>query len=286
MSNTAEPWAQPVQIITLPVLRRGAVEASRLSELLRLMQVEEGITPMTDSQPVSLCQVRAGDTLFHEGGRAETVHFVRVGTFKIFTTAEDGYEQVVGFAERAEMLGFDALASECHPTAAVALEDAWVFNVRTPDLFTWCQAVPALNRALHHASSRQIARSSELADVMAAVVAEVRLARFLVHLAGHREALGHSPRRFVLRMTRRDLASYLGVAHETVSRAFSALAQWGCLRVCVREVEIVDFERLKSFGRCTRSLLAEPAAPNRSPRRAVRTPVDRHVSTSTQALST
>lgn len=283
MSNTVEPG--PAQIITLPVLRRGAVEPSSLSEVLRLMHVEEGITPLTDSQPVNLCQVRAGATLFHEGGPAETVHFVRVGTFKIFTTAEDGYQQVVGFAERAEMLGFDALGPGRHPTAAVALEDAWVFSLRAPDLFTWCHAVPALNRALHHASSRQLARCSELADVMAAVVAEVRLARFLVHLAGHRQALGHSPRRFVLRMTRRDLASHLGVAHETVSRSFSALAQWGCLRVSVREVEILDPERLKSFARCTRGLLAEPAAPNRSPLRVARAPVDRRGSRAAQALS-
>ena len=285
MSHTVEPESQQVQGIARPVLRRGAIEQSSLSELLRLIHVEEGITPLTDSQPVSLCQVRAGATLFHAGARAETVYFVRVGTFKVFTTAEDGYEQVVGFAERAEMLGFDALGTGRHPTSAVALEDAWIFSLRVLDLFALCHAVPALNRALHQASSRQLARCSELSDVMAAVAAEVRLARFLVHLAGHMQAFGQSPRRFVLRMTRRDLASHLGVAHETVSRAFSALAQWGFLRVSGREVEILDAEHLRALARCTRGLLAEPAARHRSPRRPFRAAVGQRVSKAGQALS-
>ena len=81
---------------------------------------------------------------------------------------------------------------------------------------------------------------------MAAVAAEVRLARFLVHMAAQMESLGRSPRRFVLRMCRRDLASHLGVAHETVSRSFSMLAYWGCIRVSVREVEIIDEQRLRA----------------------------------------
>lgn len=256
--------------VALLGLRRGAAENSNLSDLLRLMQAEEGITAQTDSQRVALRHVSAGGALFHEGACVESVAFVHVGTFKLFTTAEDGYQQVIGFAGRAEMLGFDALCTRHHPTAAQALEDAWVYSLRVNDLFRLCHDVPALDRALHHAASRLLAKCSELADVMAAVAAEVRLARFLVHMAGQMESLGRSPRCFVLRMSRRDLASHLGVAHETVSRAFGALAQDGCVRVSVREVEILDFERLKAFARCTRGFAAEPSASSRSPRRALR----------------
>ena len=234
--------------IGLPATRHDSVERPCLSDLLHLMRADDGITQLTDAQPVLVRQVRGGGTLFREGGRAESIEFVRLGTFKVFTTAEDGNEQVVGFSECGEMLGFDALSTGCHPTTAVALEDSWVFSARVSDLFTWCREVPALNRALLRASSGELARRSELADVMAAVVAEVRLARFLIQLSDHKRALGHSPRRFVLRMSRRDLGSHLGVAHETVSRSFGALAQWGCLRVSSRDVEILDLDRLKTFA--------------------------------------
>ena len=253
-----------------PARHCSVTESGTLSALLRLMGADDGITAHTDSQPVALRQVSAGAALFHEGAAAESVWFVHVGSFKLFTTAEDGYQQVVDFAERGEVLGFDALCSGRHPSAAQALEDAWVYGVRVPDLLAWCHDVPALGHALHIASSRQLAKRCELADVVAAVAAEVRLARFLVHMARQMQSLGRSPRRFVLRMTRRDLASQLGVAHETVSRSFTALAQWGCVRVDAREVEILDFNRLRVFSRCTRAISPDATPQNQRPRHASR----------------
>jgi len=264
------------QVFALPIQHRECVQSSVLTDLLRLLGALDGIAHFSDSQPVWLRQVRAGAVLFHEGSPAEALEFVHVGSFKTFTTAEDGYQQVTGFAERADVLGFDAWCMGRHPTSAAALEDSWVFSVRQRDLSDWCGQVPALSRALHHAASRQLARHSQLSDVMAAVAAEVRLARFLVHMAGQMQSLGRSPRRFVLRMTRRDLASHLGVAHETVSRSFSALVQWGCLRVNVREVEIIDFDQLKAVSRCTRGLAQESRPKRGTPARALPAPFEPH----------
>jgi CRP/FNR family transcriptional regulator len=64
--------------------------------------------------------------------------------------------------------------------------------------------------------------------------------------------MGRSGRRLLLRMTRRDIASCLGVAHETVSRALTALAQTGCIVVSHRDVEIVDAQALREMQRVTR----------------------------------
>jgi CRP/FNR family transcriptional regulator len=68
---------------------------------------------------------------------------------------------------------------------------------------------------------------------------------------------GQSPRRFHLRMSRRDIASYLGVAHETVSRSFGALSRWGWISVDNREVEILDLPGLKQFALNTRRAVEE-----------------------------
>ena len=67
--------------------------------------------------PVAWHRLHAGETLHHEGAVADAIHFVRAGAFKIFRTAEDGYEQVLGFAVRGEVLGFEALANGTHPSA-------------------------------------------------------------------------------------------------------------------------------------------------------------------------
>lgn len=264
-----------------PQPRGGGVERHSLSDVLRLMGMEAHETPETDAYPVTMRQLRAGTALFHEGNVADTLYFVSVGMFKAFTTAEDGYEQVLGFAGRGEVLGFDAVCSGVHPTGAVALEDVRGYALPLRDVFTLGNRVAALDRVLHVAASRQLAQRGELAEMMAAVAAEVRLARFLVRLSARMEACGQSPRRLLLRMSRRDIASHLGVAHETVSRSFGTLAEWGYVHVNYREVEICDLEILKALSRSTRGLIEEPVGRLRrrlavvpsAPRRAGMPPV-------------
>ena len=69
-------------------------------------------------------------------------------------------------------------------------------------------------------------------------------------------------------MSRRDIASHIGVAHETVSRSFGALVQWGCLAVSNREVEILDAQLLHTCARSTRGLAdAAPDCATRAPLR-------------------
>ncbi|MGL6111934.1 MAG: Crp/Fnr family transcriptional regulator [Rubrivivax sp.] len=240
------PWAPADNGDGMAALLR--MMGANLSELRRIDPI-----PI----PVTVRRLQAGDTLFHEGAVAEAMHFVRAGTFKTFRTAEDGYEQVLGFAGRAEVLGFDALSSGTHPTAAVALEDSSVFVVLLRDFFPLGQRIGTLDTLVLRATSGALASRAELADVMAAVAAEVRLARFLLQLSQRMAACGQSPRRFHLRMGRRDIASYLGVAHETVSRSFSALVRWGLLRVDNREVEVLDMPGLKAFALNTRRQVDE-----------------------------
>ena len=243
-----------------------------LRDLLRLMGAGLDDAPLVAELNVPLRRVRAGDTLFHEGAPAEAIYFVRAGTFKTFRTAEDGYEQVLGFAGRAEVLCFDALCMNSHPTAAVALEESSVYVVLMQDIFSLGERCPALDRVVHLAVSSALTRRGELAEVMAAVAAEVRLARFLMQWSQRMAISGQSPRRFYLRMSRRDIASHLGVAHETVSRSFSALAAWGYIEVNNREVEIIDMDGLKALSRSTRRQVEEPVRAG-SPRLKVVRPV-------------
>jgi len=237
---------------------RKTVERSNLGDLLQLLGAKASDVPLAGSVPVPMRRLHTGDTLFHEGARAEAVYFVRAGTFKTFRTAEDGYEQVLGFAGRAEVLGFDALCMDSHPNSTVALEESSVYVLLVKDLFGLGQRIPALDRVVHLAVSNALTIRGELASVMAAVAAEVRLARFLVQLSQRMANCGQSPRRFHLRMSRRDIASHLGVAHETVSRSFSALAGWGLVSVDNREVEILDMDGLKALSRNTRRQVDEP----------------------------
>lgn len=227
-------------------------DSGRLSDLLRLMGGGPTDAESVPDLPVPLRRLRSGETLFNQGGRADVIHLVRAGTFKTFRSAEDGYEQVLGFSSRAEVLGFDAICLGQHPTGCIALEDSSVYAVLVSDILGNGRRIPTLDRVLTLAVSRALKQQVDLADVMAAVAAEVRLARFILQLSQRMLECGQSPRRFYLRMGRREIASHLGVAHETVSRSFQALARWDVLGVSNREVEILDMEGLKALARNTR----------------------------------
>lgn len=231
---------------------RAMASTGTMVDLLATMGVATPGQAAVVRVPVALRRVAAGESLVHEGTRAEAIYFVRAGTFKIFHTHLDGYEQVFAFSGRGEMLGFDALCMESHPTAIMALEDSSVFVVLLCDVHALSQSVPAFGQVLQRAGSMTLMRSRELADLMAAVASEVRMARFLIQVSKRMAAAGQSPTRFLLRMGRRDIASLLGVAHETVSRSFTTLSLAGLLRVHDREIEILDLDGLSAFSRSTR----------------------------------
>jgi CRP/FNR family transcriptional regulator len=204
-------------------------------------------------------RVATGETLLHEGSPATQICVVQAGTFKNLKTAEDGYEHVLGFAMRGDLLGYDGIAQGCYASTAVALEDSRVVVVPLGLLESLRRSDPRLDRALQHVISRQVGHAVELAELMAAVAADARLARFLLHLSARMGERGLSPRRMLLRMSRRDIAAHLGLAHETVSRSLRLLIEQGCLRVANREIEILDFDGLRAHARSTRGLCEEGA---------------------------
>ena len=220
------------------------------ADLLRVMDVPPDAAAWRI--PVATRRVRAGAPLFVEGALAEAIHVVRHGGFKTTRTSADGYEQVLDFAARGELLGGEALDRPLQRAGAVALEDssAWVLPLR--ELNSLRQAVPAFGLALQRALARQLLHAGEMADLMSAVAAEVRVARFLILQSARASARGESASRLRLRMARRDIGSYLGLAHETISRSLTLLARWGCVRVNNREVEILDADRLGACARSTR----------------------------------
>jgi CRP/FNR family transcriptional regulator len=105
---------------------------------------------------------------------------------------------------------------------------------------------------LYRALAAQVQHVGEMAELMSAVAAEVRVARFLLQQSARAATNGQSPCRLLLRMSRRDIASYLGLAHETISRCLTLFARWGCLAVRNREVEILDPQALSACARSTR----------------------------------
>jgi CRP/FNR family transcriptional regulator len=222
------------------------------SDVLRWAGMPGHASAEADAVRFSLRRLHAEHTLVHEGQLFENLHLVIAGSFKDVQTDVEGYEQVLGFAIHGDILGLDGLGRERHASGAVALEDSTVVVMPFAELRALCHHLPALEQMLHQATGTELLRRADTQYLMSAPSSEVRVARFVLQLAQRQRALGHSDRRLRLFMTRRDIASYLGVAHETVSRALTALVQDGCIGVSHRDIEILDEGALRELQRVTR----------------------------------
>jgi CRP/FNR family transcriptional regulator len=200
-----------------------------------------------DAPPMgAMRKVRRGAALFRDGDPFRSLYVVRYGTFKTVIGGRDGRDQVTGFQIAGELLGHDGLAEDRHSITAVALEDSEV--VELP------RAVPpgaptGLEHAVTLLLSREIVREHKLMLLLASMDADQRLASFLLNYSRRMEARVYSGTEFRLRMTRGEIASYLGLSLETVSRTFSSFEQRGFLKVRGRHVLAVDRDALRRmFG--------------------------------------
>ncbi len=190
---------------------------------------------------------RRGDYLYRSGERFRSLYAIRTGFFKTQVLHEDGREQVTGFQMPGEIIGLDAISTDAHTCDAVALEDSEICEIPFDRLEELSRELPGLQRHLHKIMSREIVRDQGIMMLLGSMRAEERLAAFLLNLSQRFSARGYSPTAFYLRMTRQEIGSYLGLKLETVSRTFSHFQEHGLLNVRVREVEIMDMLRLRSF---------------------------------------
>jgi CRP/FNR family transcriptional regulator len=192
-------------------------------------------------------QVARGDALFRIGEPFGALFAVRTGFFKTCVTSEDGRDQVTGFQMAGELLGLDGIGSDRHACDAVALEDSQVCVIPFSMLEDLSREFSDLQRQFHRIMSREIVRDHGVMLLLGSMRAEERLAAFLLNLTKRLQARGYSSSSLVLRMTREEIGSYLGLKLETVSRAFSKFQDEGLLEVKQRQIAVLDPSGLKAL---------------------------------------
>ena len=186
--------------------------------------------------------LHAGPPLFREGDPFEAIAAVRAGTVKTYAIDSDGHEHVLGFHLPGEVIGLNAIDGESYPCNAVALDTVMLCRFSFPKISVLAARLPGLQQHLFRLMSRDIGSASQLAGDWSA---DQRMAAFLVGLSRRLAARGFSADRFQLTMARTDIANYLRLAPETVSRVLKRFEGDGLLKIDRREVELVARERLQ-----------------------------------------
>ena len=193
-------------------------------------------------------QVKQGQMLYANADPFTSLYAIRTGFFKTCVVNEDGREQVTGFQMAGEIIGLDGIVTDQHSCNAIALEDAEVCIMPFASVEDLSREIPALQRHVHRIMSREIVRENGMMMMLGNMRAEERLAAFLLNLVQRLHARGFSQSEMVLRMTREEIGSYLGLKLETISRTFSKLSDEGIIEVKQRYVKILAPDALKKLS--------------------------------------
>lgn len=190
-------------------------------------------------------KIKRGGMLFHNGEAFSSLYAIRTGFFKTSVATEDGRDQVTGFQMAGEIIGLDGIVNDQHTCDAVALEDAEVCVMPFDRLEDLSREITVLQNHVHKVMSREIVREHGVMLLLGSMRAEERLAAFVLNLVQRLHTRGFSQSELVLRMTREEIGSYLGLKLETVSRTFSKFVDDGIVEVKQRHIRILDTDALK-----------------------------------------
>ena len=222
-----------------------ACSSCNLRELCLPMGLNPSEIDKLDSVISTRRRVKRGSALFNAGEKFTSLYAVRSGFFKTSITTADGRDQVTGFQMTGEIIGLDGIVNDVHSCDAIALEDAEVCVMPFDQVEELSREFTTLQHHVHKIMSREIVRDHSVMLLLGSMRADERLAAFLLNLAQRLHARGFSQSELVLRMTREEIGSYLGMKLETVSRTFSKFVEDDMIEVRQRYVHIKNTDALR-----------------------------------------
>lgn len=187
--------------------------------------------------PVVKRRLRPRQPLFLAGQDRGALYYVHAGSLKTRVISPDGRERITGFPMRGDLLGLEALDLGTYACDAIALDvgEAWELPCRHLD-----DAPPGLQAYVTRYLARELRRDWYWMLDLSTLGADARVAQFLSDLSDRLDALGYSAHRLLLRMTRAEIGSFLGLSLETVTRALGRMQARGLVSVDGRALHLID----------------------------------------------
>ncbi len=190
--------------------------------------------------------LQAGEPLYRIAEPVRAIYAVREGSFKTVALDSEGYEQVVSFHLPGEVFGLEGMYAGSQQCDAIALQNSRVCILPYKGVLQ-----------LSHSASRFTERMFQLFSkdhmnhlrLLGNYSAEERLAAFFIGLAERIEPRGQAASDITLPMSRGDIANYLRLAGETLSRALARFQRQDLIQINNRELRFLDIERLRHMGR-------------------------------------
>ena len=192
-------------------------------------------------------RLKKGEFLFRSGESFHSLYAIRTGFFKTTVASQDGRDQVTGFFMSGELIGMDGICTHSHSCDAVALEDSEVCELPFGHMEALSKEIPSIQTHFFRLMSREIVRDQGVMLLLGNMRAEERIAAFLLNLSQRLHHRGFAANDFILRMSREEIGSYLGLKLETVSRTLSRFHQEGLILVEHKHIRLLKLELLNQM---------------------------------------
>jgi CRP/FNR family transcriptional regulator len=187
-------------------------------------------------------------SVFHEGDPAKRVFMVTHGSLKLYTLLADGRRQVTGFMFPGDFLGMSVDEDYAFTVEALEPTELWWFSREAFDRFVGDH--PHVEHELYRLAAHELAAAQQQMVLLGRKSAAERLASFFLSLLDRAERVsGLSESSFDLPMSRLDIADYLGLTKETVSRMLAELRDRRLIRLRTQNhVEVLDRAGLRGMA--------------------------------------
>src|SRR3990172_1156567 len=210
--------------------------------------VAAGELGLLESNIIHHRSLRRGQPIYRAGDPFGSIYAIRSGAAKTYVTTVDGEEHVTGFHLSGELVGLDGIHSEYHWCSAIALDTTSVCELPLDRLEELAGKIPSLQHHLLRIMSQKILHDEQMLLLLGKRGAERRLASLLLSIAGRYRERGYSRNHFRLVMFHTDIASYLGLTPETVSRLFHRFQAQGLIALDGKTVRLLDFAQMQALS--------------------------------------
>lgn len=191
--------------------------------------------------------VKAGDVIYREGQPFEDLYAFTAGSAKEVWRYEQAEEQIISFKFIGELAGQNAIAQNVYPYTLVALEDCSVCSIRYQDLLNSANSLPLLLTKIIQLLSIDSHHESEVRKSLAiSTNAETKVRSFLYNLSSRYKARSENHIDIKLSMSRSEIANYLGITKETLSRSLTSLQNKDLIESSGKFIHISNFNLLSS----------------------------------------
>jgi|OM-RGC.v1.009907960 CRP/FNR family transcriptional regulator, anaerobic regulatory protein len=189
--------------------------------------------------------------IYHQGSNFQALYIVKSGALKTYITNSKGDENITGFYMPGDIVGLESISKRRYLNTAKTLTDSRLCRVNYQELAELRKYTPALSDWAINLFSLSLASGQDFFNCLSQHTAVARLATFLLTLSKRTSRSDQYQLDFQLPMSRQDIGSYLGLANETTSRAFTRLVDKNCIHKMNKEIHIVDLEALQECSNLT-----------------------------------